>query len=178
MAKPISDEAVRAKTGKVWREWFAVLDTEGAASMDHMTIARHLSQEHALSGWWSQMVTVAYERARGRRERHQTARGFEVSVSKTLPVPVEALYRAWTDEDQRRRWLGDDEPTIRKATANKSLRITWIDGDTNVGVHVYSKGAAKSTVTVQHTKLADRDEVEAKRAYWKTAVGRLAEQLT
>ena len=99
MAKPISDEAVRAKTGKVWREWFAVLDAEGAASMDHMTIARHLSQEHALSGWWSQMVAVAYERARGRRERHQTTRGFEVSVSKTLPVPVEALYRAWSDAD-------------------------------------------------------------------------------
>ena len=174
----MSDEAVRAKTGKVWQEWFTILDAEGAASMEHSTIARHLSQKHALSGWWSQMVTVTYEQSRGRRERHQTTGGFEVSVSKTLPVSVEALYRAWSDPDQRRGWLGSDEPTIRKATANKSLRITWIDGDTDVDVHVYPKGAAKSQVTVQHSKLADRDEVEAKRAYWKAAVGRLAQHLT
>ena len=38
----VSDEAVRAKTGKAWTEWFAVLDRAGAATLTHREIAAHL----------------------------------------------------------------------------------------------------------------------------------------
>ncbi|MYD95137.1 MAG: hypothetical protein F4Y02_15965 [Chloroflexi bacterium] len=179
MTQPtISDAAVQAKTGRAWAEWFALLDTEGAADMTHPQIAAALQNRHGQSGWWSQMVTVAYEQARGRREPHQTARGYQVGVSKTVPVNVDVLFTAWEDDASRRQWIGDEPITIRRATRPKSMRITWSDGQTNVDVSFWDKGPAKSTVQVQHSKLADRDEVEAKRTFWRAALARLAEQLT
>ena len=36
----IGDEAVRAKTGRDWAEWLAVLDAAGAAKMTHKEISR------------------------------------------------------------------------------------------------------------------------------------------
>jgi hypothetical protein len=32
---PTSDEAVQAKTGKTWPEWFAQLDADGAKKLSH-----------------------------------------------------------------------------------------------------------------------------------------------
>ena len=147
-------------------------------TIGHKAIAVYLHEQHGVPAWWSQEVTVGYERIRGLREEHQTARGFQVSVSKTLPVASEKLYEAWTVEEIRRSWLGDDAPHIRTARPNKSLRITWVDGATHVDVSFYPKGPSKSQVVVQHSKLADRDDVEAKRAYWKAALARLAGALT
>ena len=62
----VSDAAVEAKTGKTWQEWFALLDAAGARQMDHKSIAAHLDKKLGVPGWWAQMVTVAYEQARGR----------------------------------------------------------------------------------------------------------------
>ena len=154
MTQPtISDAAVQAKTGRVWAAWFTLLDAEGAAGLTHREIAVALREQHGLSGWWSQMVTVAYEQARGLREPHQTSRGYQVGVSKTVPVAVDALFTAWEDEVSRPRWLGDEPITIRRATRPKSMRIAWSDGQTNLDVSFWDKGPAKSTVQVQHSKL-------------------------
>ena len=65
----ISSEAVHAKTGKTWPEWFAVLDKAGASGWPHKDIATHLHDKCGCPDWWSQMVTVGYEQARGRK-RH------------------------------------------------------------------------------------------------------------
>ncbi len=179
MARPtISDAAVQAKTGRAWAEWFALLDAEGSADMTHPQIATALQDRHGLSGWWSQTVTVAYEQARGRRVPHQTSRGYQVGVSKTVPVNVDMLFTAWEDDGSRRQWLGDEAITIRRATRPKSMRITWGADHTNLDVSFWDKGPAKSTVQVQHSKLADREEVETRRTFWRAALGRLARQLT
>jgi hypothetical protein len=66
----IKDATVLSKTGKNWRAWFDLLDEWGAAGKRHKAAAQHLEARHGLSAWWSQMVTVAYERARGLRRRH------------------------------------------------------------------------------------------------------------
>ena len=47
-------------------------------------------------------MTVEYERARGMRERHQTMRGYQVSVTKTLPVPLATLYAAFCRRGESR----------------------------------------------------------------------------
>ncbi|MDE2767911.1 MAG: DUF4287 domain-containing protein [Chloroflexota bacterium] len=178
MTKPtISDSAVHAKTGRRWDEWFNLLDSEGAAALAHREIAIRLRKRHGLSGWWSQMVTVAYEQARGRREVHQTSRGYQVGVSKTLPVSVDVPFTAWEDEASRQRWLGDEPITIRRATRPKSMRITWSDDQTNLDVSFWDKGPAKSTVQVQHSRLADRKDVESKRTFWRSALARLADEI-
>ena len=54
----MSDTVVREKTGRTWEEWVRILDLRGARSMVHGDIARYLSEEHDVSGWWAQAVTV------------------------------------------------------------------------------------------------------------------------
>jgi uncharacterized protein YndB with AHSA1/START domain len=168
----ISDESVRAKTGKTWSQWFAILDEAGCAGMNHKEIVAILDQQHQVDGWWRQMVTVTYEQARGLRDKHQKPDGYSISGSRVINAPIAALFKAWNDTRTRRRWL-DAELVIRRSTENKSLRITWADGKTNVTVNLYEKGAAKSQVAVQHEKLASASEAARMKAYWAEALDRL-----
>src|SRR5262245_21283016 len=115
-AAEMSDAAVQAKTGKTWDQWFKILDKDGAAAMPHKELAILSSEKRGVGDWWSQVVTVAYERARGLRAKHQTARGYVASRSKTLPVPVAGLFAAWSNPRQRKKWLTDDSFVIRKTT--------------------------------------------------------------
>lgn len=39
----MSDEAVKAKTGKTWKEWFTILDKAGATKMTHQEIVKLLN---------------------------------------------------------------------------------------------------------------------------------------
>src|SRR5512134_2277217 len=98
--KRMSDEAVRAKTGRIWPEWFAILDAAGAQQMTHQQIVAYLHNEHGVGPWWQQMVTVTYEQARGMRAKHQMPDGYQVSVSKTIAAPAAALYELCIDPDQ------------------------------------------------------------------------------
>lgn len=173
----IGSPAVSAKTGKTWPEWFKILDVDGAAEMTHKEIAVHLHETHGVGPWWCQMVTVGYEQARGRRVKHETPQGYSVSRSATLPVPIEVAFEAWKDAKVRNRWLKEKGLTIRKATAPKSVRITWPD-ETSVEVNLYSKGDAKCQVSVQQNKLADAKAVEKMKKYWGEALQRLKEVLT
>jgi hypothetical protein len=172
-APSMADAAVKAKTGKDWAEWFTVLDRAGAAKMAHKQIAQLLHEKHAVPGWWSQMVTVEYERARGLREVHQTAGGFSVSVTKTVAAELPALYAALADAKQRRRWLPQGKLEVTSQTENKSLRGRW-NGTARVDFGFYAKGAGKSQIAVQIAKLRDEAAVEAERAAWKAGLEKLA----
>jgi len=105
--KPMSDEAVKARTGKVWSEWYEILDKAGAKKWKHQEISAYLSDTHKVGPWWAQMIAVPYEHARGLREKFQNCAGeFSASGSRTLNVPMAKLFSAWTDEKLRRRWRG------------------------------------------------------------------------
>ena len=171
VAGGISDAAVRAKTGRGWAERFAILDAFDVRANGHAAAARQVATEHACGDWWSQMVTVAYERERGLREMHQTPDGYEASVSRTFAVPVAALFAAWQDETARHCWL-PDAITIRKTTPRKSMRVTWPD-ETSVSVNFYEKGEGRSQVVVQHLKLSDQAAVARIKVYWAEALQRL-----
>jgi len=171
----MSDSAVQTKTGKTWSEWFSILDSAGAQSRTHKEIVALLAP-HGVGPWWRQMVTVTYEQARGMREKHQTPSGYTANASRTVAVPVDRLFEAWSDEALRRRWLPDAELTIRKATPGKSLRISWGDG-TNVDVGLLAKGDSRSQIAVEHAKLPDAEAVGRAKDYWKRALDRLREIL-
>jgi hypothetical protein len=172
-----SDEAVKAKTGKVRAEWFKILDAAGAKKMKHMEIARHLYDEHKVSGWWSQMVANEYEQVHGLREAHQTCNGdFAAGVSRTLAVPLAKVYRVWADDKARRSWLNGDRMEITTATKNKSIRAKWDDA-TRVSVMFYAKGAGKSQVVVDHMKLASAAEADRIKKFWSDALNAMLRSL-
>ncbi|MDZ7290820.1 MAG: DUF4287 domain-containing protein [candidate division KSB1 bacterium] len=173
----ISDAAVQSKTGKTWQEWFALLDKAGAKKMSHKEIVACLSKNYKLVPWWQQMVTVTYEQSRGLREKHEKPEGYQIGVSRTMAAPVSMLYQAWQDEKTRQRWLPAAPMVIRKATANKSIRITWIDRKTSVEVNFYAKSNNKSQVVVQHSKLPSAMAAARMKKYWSVQLDRLQEIL-
>ena len=168
----MSDEAVESKTGKTWSRWFKHLDAAGAKKMTHQEIAAHLSEKHGVRPWWTQMVAVTYEQARGLRDKHEKPGGFEISVSRTIEAPVSKTFKAWTVEKTRKQWL-PAKLEIRKATTNKSLRITWEDGKSSLSVAFYPKGADKSQVVAQHGKLSDAKSAAKMKKFWAEALDRL-----
>ena len=173
----MSDAAVQAKTGKTWPEWFALLDADGAQKLDHKQIVKVLNEKYGVGPWWQQMVTVTYEQARGLREKHETTAGFQVGASRTINAPASKLFKAWKEPRARARWLNEPGLVVRKATPDKSLRVTWPDGHTHVDVELYPKGDSKTQVTIQHSKLANAAAVKRQKAYWAEALARLKEQL-
>lgn len=164
----ISSDAVEAKTGKGWEEWFAILDSENAALMPHKQIAALVHSKHGVSGWWAQMVTVGYEQARGLRQVNQQASGFTANISRTIPYPAQTVCEAITNSRRRKRWL-DLELKVTTSTAPKSVRIAVADG-TRVDINLYAKGDAKTVLQIQHERLADAAAVQSRKAYWAEAL--------
>jgi uncharacterized protein YndB with AHSA1/START domain len=168
----MSDAAVSEKTGRTWAEWVKTLDAAGAAGMPHREIARHVASLGTPS-WWTQMVTVGYERIRGLRARGQQRGGsYQVSRSRTFPVSVETLFDAFANARTRRRWL-PVKVTVRTARPHRTLRMTW-EGGTLALFGFTAKGGPKSAVAVEHQKLPDRAAAQALKTAWDEYFDRLA----
>jgi uncharacterized protein YndB with AHSA1/START domain len=170
-----SDAAVKKATGRDWTEWVRVLDAAKAADLRHRDIAKYVSSI-GTPDWWSQMVTVGYERIRGLRDLGQRRDGaYEASKSRTFAVPVSKLFDAFAKPHLRARWL-PGKSTVRTSHPPKTMRLNMDDG-TLVAIGFTSKGDGKSAVAVLHSKLADRSAAEKVKASWATRLDALAELL-
>jgi len=162
----MSDAAVKAATGCTWKRWVDALDYVNAHTWPHRKIAEYVNEKFKLQGWWSQTVTVGYERIRGLREIGQRRGGsYEATKSRTFPVPVSRLFAAFAEARPRSRWLPGVKLTVRKATPHRSVRITWAD-ETSVEVWLTAKGQGRSSAQVQHRKLPSRESATRAKAFW------------
>src|SRR6185436_2189906 len=168
----MSDDAVKAKTGKDWKAWFALMDKAGAKKLTHADIASLLSETYKVPAWWSQMVTVEYERSRGLRVKFQKADGFSMSGSKTLPIDLAKLYRAVSDSKLRARWFPTGKYEVTSTTDLKYFRAKW-EGDTRLEINTYAKGEGKAQITIQQSRFTTEKAMEAMRGAWKKAIERL-----
>ena len=87
----VSDAKVAENTGKSLQDWYQVLDEWGAKEKSHKEIAAYLYDEHSVSGWYAQSITVEYERDRGCVAWVRRAMGTGSS-----PTP------GWSERSQRR----------------------------------------------------------------------------
>jgi hypothetical protein len=172
-----SDAVLEAKTGCTWERWVKALDHARAHTWPHREIATYVHEKYKIPGWWAQTVTVGYERIKGLRVIGQRRDGaFEANKSRTFAVPVARLYSAFHDARIRARWLPGVDLTVRTATREKSMRITWPDR-TSVAVGFTSRGAAKSQVALTHEKLPDRATQTRVKQYWAERLDALEEVL-
>lgn len=163
-APEVSSEAVAKATGRTWEEWVAVLDKAGARRLEHKQIADLVATRFDIGPWWCQTVTVGYERVTGKREKHQTPKGYSISASRTMGASAAAVFAAWRAPAMRRVWLG--EPLeVRTATPNRTLRITWGDG-TSVDVALWRKERNRTQVAVQHSRLLDAEAASKMKSFW------------
>lgn len=173
----MSDDVIKAKTGCNWERWVSALDHYGADKMSHREIAALVKKTYKTGDWWSQTVTVGYERIKGLRAKGQQRNGtYEASKSRTFAVPVKTLFEAWADDSMRRRWLNGAGVKIRSATEPKSMRLDWRDKSI-IAVGFAAKGRSKSSVAIQHTKLPDRDTANQVKQYWSERLDVLGDVL-
>ena len=132
-----------------------------------------LSETHGVPGWWTQSVTVAYERARGMRARHQMRDGFSVSATRTVGVAADRALEAFTSASLRERWLPNAPMHQRPTRAALSARFDWSDPPSRVIVTVVPKGADKTVVAVAHEQLPDAEAGERQKAAWREWLGAL-----
>jgi hypothetical protein len=171
----MSEAIVTEKTGRTWAEWVRVLDAAKSADKPHREIARYVSSL-GTPGWWTQMVTVGYERIKGLRAIGQRRDGsYEANKSRTFGVPIKKLFDAFANDRTRKRWLGPSF-TVRSSLSPKRMTVKCAD-NTVVQIGFWPKGAGKSAVSVQHQKLPDRSAVDATKKAWGERFDRLGDIL-
>lgn len=190
----VSDAKSLEKTGHGLEHWFDVLDRFGGAAKGHTALARHLYDEHSVPGWYSQGITVAYERARGVRALNQRCDGeYEVSVSKVVAAKTTAVIDAIANKRVRTRWVKGVDPRLVKALAvaldnprskgfvvrpdgQGRFRYKW--GDTTVQLYLLPKAGGKVSIVATNSKLAGSTAVEERRALWRSTLNALAQSFS
>lgn len=173
----MSTAALMRATEHDWGWWLDQLNAAGFQQKEHREITRYVEETFDISRWWTQSVVVGYERIVGLREIGQQREGtYDANKSKTLPVPIETLYGAFSDARTRHHWLPEVDWEVRKSTANRSIRLDWSDG-CPVELWFTSKGDTKSSVQLQHRKLASKEEVARVKSEWTERIEALTRYL-
>ncbi len=175
----VSDAAVLKATGKNWEEWLAVLDKFDVGKNGHAAAAEFLSEKKKVKPWWSQMVVVGYEQARGLRKEHETPKGFSASASKTFAAEYARVWEYWLTDALRTRWIGAGSE-VKAGRTGRSMTLKSKDGK-KVSVWFVDKpgksGAAKCLVSVQQNGLRTEEEVQNVKSIWKSLLGKLEAEL-
>jgi uncharacterized protein YndB with AHSA1/START domain len=186
MADALKPETVVEKTGKRPDEWHRLLDEFGGKEKGHKAMAKWLEEEHGVSAWWAQSLTVDYERARGMREVGQRTGGYGVSASKTLAAPVERVWASFAEEAKVREWFhpefrhefveggryeaGSARGEYRRIVPEKRIRMTAEDDGSFIEIRFEAKSPEKTAVNVSQEKIAAKEDVERLRESWKSAL--------
>jgi len=85
----VNDEVITAQTERSWDDWCDLVEAWPGHVDGHPAIAAYVEREHGLDGWWSQCVTVGYERIVGLRLPYQRADG-TFTAGKSMTVAVDA----------------------------------------------------------------------------------------
>ena len=159
---------VAEATGRGWQAWFGCSTSGARRRRTHTEIARWLREEHAVDGWYSQSITVGYERARGLRAPGEHADGFAITASRTIAVPVERLFEAFDDEDAARA-LAAGRGAARAHGDGAEVRPLRLGGRLDPRHRRVRRPAAsaKSRVALSHERLPDADTADEMKAFWR-----------
>jgi uncharacterized protein YndB with AHSA1/START domain len=194
----MSDESVLSKTGKNWTQWFELLDEWGGVEKGHKLMAKWLAEEHGVSAWWSQTITVAFERARGLREVNERAKGFAVSVTRTVAADLDRCWYAWAEASELSKWFttsaeqdfreggryrnaDQDSGTFLRIVPKNRVRFTWEQelhqAGSEVEVTFQTLPTGKTRICLTHEKLSSQKEVADLREGWSWAMDSLKSYL-
>lgn len=196
--KRYSDEAVKKATGKVWSEWFKILDKAGMKSKEHKEVVQWLhAQELINSAWWCQGVTVEYEFHHGKRKVGETKEsGFQVGVQKSFNLSRDKAWKLITSPRGLKVWLGDNgefkpmagygyrtkdgtSGEIRTVDPGKRLRLSWkLPAQRQFStLQIYLLPVGKGTaIRFHHEKLSGSAERQAMHKHWQEVLDKLEKE--
>ncbi|RJN31129.1 DUF4287 domain-containing protein [Nesterenkonia natronophila] len=174
-----SDDTIRAKTGRRWDEWVALIDAGPGRAAGHAAIAAWVTEEHGVDGWWAQGVTVGYERLTGLRLPGQMPDGtFSVSRSKTLGLEWVQLRELLANPQGRAALLPAMTSNERSRPGVRAPKFSLSDPDTGAALGVLQfRGEPANTgcrLVVTHEKLPGPDVAEAWKQFWSAWLEELA----
>ncbi len=100
LAGMMSDAALKAKTGCPWERWVRALDRVQAHTWPHRRIAEYVHEKYKVPGWWSQTVTVGYERIKGLRASPSAVTAGSSFGADVLGADVLRERSEWTSQGQ------------------------------------------------------------------------------
>src|SRR5262245_21822923 len=172
------DTGLRTATGRGRQDWFEQLDAWGARDRASHEIADWLVDDQGLSDWWAQKLIVEYQQARGTRPPGIRPGGtFSVGASKTVGVPLDRLFAAFTDLTLRERWLPGVALQERAVRPGRSIRFDVGDDGTRLNVTFAALGGARAQVAVEQEKLPDPGTAARMKAFWQERVTALKSEL-
>lgn len=171
----VSDAKVVESTGKSLQDWYRVLDDWGAKEKTHKEIAAYLYDEHGVTGWYAQSITVEYERERGLRGVGQACDG-DWKFAYTRVVAAEPN-RIWevvrplveAGHDGEHATGATDVEVKRDEPANRFLGWGDFDGLSRcrIDIAVGGRPDGKSTVTVDVQKVPTAEEQARLKTLWQ-----------
>lgn len=160
-----SDDVIRSNTGRGWDDWCDLIAAWPGHVDGHTAVAAFLVEQHGLDGWWSQGVTVGWERITGRRRANQRADGsFETSKTRTVTVDHHALRAALYDDDDRADLFPGLDTEMRSKPTTKVPRVSFPEGTVLFTLTPLDDGRVRINVT--HGQLGGPDDVERWKSYW------------
>ncbi|MGL5824960.1 MAG: hypothetical protein ACRCYU_09110 [Nocardioides sp.] len=170
-----TDAAIRERTGYGWEEWFDLLDESGGMARSHRDNAKWVAERLDITplAWPAQAVTTSYERAKGLRVVGQRDDGFTVTASRTVAVPAERLFDALVNAAVSVSWPSGVTLSPRTATPSRTARFDVVGHTSRVLLTFDEKGPDRSTVTVEHSRLADPAAADQFRSAWRQTLAEL-----
>ena len=160
----VADAAVQEATGKSWEDWCDLIDTWDLGG-DHPAIAAKLEADTDIGPWWSQGVTVGYERITGLRLPFERPDGtFTAGKTKTVTVDVAELRALLLDDEQRDDLFPGHQTELLSKPSAKAIRISVGPGVAHFGIGPKPDGRA--SINVDHRKLPSYDDVAEWKFYW------------
>lgn len=171
IAEPeMSDEAIKNGTGRGWDDWCDLIDQRPEGIDGHTAIATYVRDVLGTGPWWTQGVTVGYERITGLRLPYERPDGtFTAGKSKTVVFDPDELRSLLLDDTRRSDLFPGHSTTIKSKPTAKAIRIEVGQGIAQFGISPASNGKdgqRRAKITIQHEKLPTYELVEEWKFYW------------
>ena len=189
----MKDETYERVTGHSLDWWVDFLGDRKGRELEHgqlVELALHEMREGSTTverpEWYAQSVAVHFERAIGRREVGQRCDGkFAATASKTVTGTMDDTLQAWAKfaenlvESGSLAGLTEGEPRISQSEKWRYWKVDVADGS-RVAVNISTKpagkdGAAKSSLAVNHERLASKESADEWKSVWKEALADFAQ---
>ncbi len=130
-----------------------------------MLLVTYLFDSGEVDLWWSQGVTVGYERIVGLRLPYQRPDGtFAAGKSRTVVVERDQLRDLLLDEQARESLFPGYETELRSRPTSKVVRLGIGPGVAHVSLTEASPGRTK--ISIDHRKLPSVATVEEWKFFW------------
>jgi hypothetical protein len=192
----IGETAVLEWTGKTLDEWFRLVDAWGGRDKPHKQIAAYVRTQQGASPWWSQEITVLYEKHINRRVTGQTSSGlFQIEAGKTLPVGLDRAWEMVTGKDTVRAIVGEGcggrfsdgaagvsssgtRYNVRVFKPRSHIRMGWAmkgwEKDSTLQIRVTPRNQNATAVSFHQENLQTSGIRDRMRLRWKEVLEQLA----